>query len=71
MSESKVTIQLTSRQVGVLASSLGMVVTGTHGPMSYETRLVLEDIARQAGFDAQAVCKNYEDARRGWKWWKR
>lgn len=71
MDETELTLHLSRRDVSVLAASLGMFVTSTHGRMSYETRGVLESICRQAGIDPNSMCVPYEEAKRGRKWRKR
>jgi mRNA-degrading endonuclease toxin of MazEF toxin-antitoxin module len=71
MSESKITLQLTTYQVSVLAASLTTVVAITTGRTSYETRVVLEEICQQSGLDARAMCEKYESAAQPRKWWKR
>jgi hypothetical protein len=71
MTEPEITLHLSRRDVSVLAASMGMFVTSTHGRMSYETRVALENVCRQAGIDPNSMCVPYEEDKRGRKWWKR
>lgn len=73
MDEAEIVLRLTRRQVSVTVASLGMVVAATGGNMSYETRVALEEICRQAGINAHSMIDPYKEAeepkktRRRWK----
>lgn len=70
MSDKKVTISLTSRQVGVMLGGLATFSEMGDGDISHEGRAVVDEICRQLDMDGP---KFREAARKDLRkpWWKR